>query len=134
MDPQKARINEIRFLELCTRIISHRGRNSDLSKFFSAINMLIDFDLNTIVRLSTVIFSKIYQPTTNEFIRILTELGMNRTQISRIVGISVKTIYNRFDTVPEILYPRTTPEEQEAVDKFFQQYDVLFETNYTNLA
>ena len=134
MDPQKARINEIKFLELCTRVLSFNGLHSDLGKFFSALNMLIDFDVTTIVHLATTIFAKPYQPTQNEMIRILTELGMNRTQISNIVGLSVKTIYNRFDTVPEILYPRTTPEEQEAVEKFFQQYDILFGENYMNLA
>ena len=134
MDPQKARINEIRFLELCTRVLSYRGLHSDLGKFFGTLRMLFEFDTNIIVPLATTIFAKPYQPTTNELVKILSELGMNRTQISRIAGISVKTIYNRTDNIPEVLYPRTNPEEQKAIDDFFQQYDVLFETNYMNLA
>ena len=77
MDPKKARICELEFLELCTRLVGYRNKPTDIAVFLNTISPLIDFNPRIIAELSRDIFNIKYTPTKQELAYLLNEKGHN---------------------------------------------------------
>lgn len=134
MDPIKARLNEINFLEFCTRIEAIRHRPIDIKLFIGYLANLIDFDIETISAISEKIFTPIFYVHKNEIYTLLENKYIKMTDLDGIYNKSLRTLYryiNKSDKAP--LYPRLNPEEQEALDKFMSEYEKVFTKDYKNI-
>ena len=71
MDSKKARICELEFLELCTRIFAYRNNPTDIIKFLTFSKQFIDFDPRIISGLAKEIFDLKYVPSKEEKVQLL---------------------------------------------------------------
>lgn len=132
MDPKKARICELEFLELCTRLISYRNNPTDISTFLKSMDVLIDFNPRIMAELSRDIFNIKYKPYKEEIVQILHEKGYTLREIGKVYNKSISTLS---DWVQKelVLFPRCTSEQQTEVVKFMDQYNKLFTSNLINI-
>lgn len=134
MDPTKARINEIDFLEFCTRILSIRNKMIDIKLFIANLSNFIDFDIDIISSIVDKIFSPNLQVNISELNALLNIDYINTKELKELYKRSRRTIYRYKEKGKNIvLYPRLEPEEQEALDVFMTQYNKFFTKNYENI-
>lgn len=132
MQQEKARICELEFLELCTRVFSYKNNPTDIQKFLGAVRTFIDFDTRIISDLAKEIFHLKYRPHEKEIAKVMAERGYSLSEIGKAFGKSKATMYKWVqDNSP--LFPRCTEEQQQEVIKFMEQYNRLFTTNLINL-
>ena len=132
MDPKKARICELEFLELCTRLVGYRNKPTDIAVFLNTISPLIDFNPRIIAELSRDIFNIKYTPTKQELAYLLNEKGHNLRDIGKLFNKSSATIclWLQEDLV---MFPRCTNEQQSEVIRFMDQYNKLFTSDLRNI-
>lgn len=132
MQQEKARICELEFLELCTRVFSYKNNPTDIQKFLGAIRTFIDFDTRIISDLAKEIFHLKYKPHKKEIAKVMAERGYSLSEIGKAFGTTKVTIHKWIqEDLP--LFPRCTEEQQKEVIKFMEQYNRLFTTNLINL-
>lgn len=132
MDSKKARISELEFLELCTRIFSYRNNPRDITTFLTAVQPFIDFNPRIISGLSKEIFDLKYVPSKEELVQLLYEKGFNLKQIGHLYNRSIASI-SLWVKKETVLFPRSTYEQQTEVIKFMEQYNKIFTPDMRNL-
>lgn len=134
MDPTKARINEIEFLEFCSRILSIRNRMLDIKLFLANLSNYIEFDIEQVSKLVDTIFSPNLQVRPEEIYAMINKGYISLEQSKDLYNKSKRTMYRYKEKGKEIvLYPRLNPEEQLVLDKFMTQYNIFFTKNYQNI-
>lgn len=132
MDSKKARICELEFLELCTRIFAYKNNPTDIVKFFTFLRQFIDFDPRIISDLAREIFDLKYVPSKEEKVQLLHEKGYSLIEIGNLFKKSKASVclWLKKET---ILFPRSTQEQQREVIKFMEQYNKLFSADMRNI-
>ena len=134
MDPTKARINEIEFLEFCSRILSIRNRMLDIKLFLANLSNYIEFDIEQVSKLVDTIFSPNLQVRPEEIYAMINQGYISLDQLKDLYNKSKRTMYRYKEKGKEVaLYPRLNPEEQLVLDKFMTQYNIFFTKNYQNI-
>lgn len=132
MKSKKARISELEFLELCTRIFSYRNNPKDITTFLTAVQPFIDFNPRIISDLTREIFDVKYAPNKEEIALILYEKGHSLKDISLAYGKSITSV-SLWVKKETVLFPRSTQEQQTEVIKFMEQYNRIFTPDIRNL-
>ena len=132
MKAKKARISELEFLELCTRIFSYRNNPKDITTFLTAVQPFIDFNPRIISDLTREIFDSKYVPNKEEIALVLYEKGYSLKDISLAYGKSIASI-SLWVKKDVVLFPRSTQEQQTEVIKFMEQYNKIFTPDIRNL-
>lgn len=132
MDSKKARICELEFLELCTRITSYRNNPTDIMVFLKVIEPFINFNPRIMTDLARDIFNLKYKPNKQELTYLLNEKGFNLRDIGRLFNKSSSSIclWLKEDIV---LFPRCTNEQQTELISFMEQYNKIFAPDMRNL-
>lgn len=134
MDPIKARINEINFLEFCSRVSAIKNRLIDVKLFIGDLSKYIDFDIEKISQIADMIFTPNFKISPQELLTLLENKYISVNELANIYKKSIKTIYRyKAKGKQAALYPRLEPQYQEALDKFMTQYDKFFVKNYQNI-
>lgn len=132
MDPIKARMNELEFLEICYRVYNYKKDINTLKTFFIALSYLIEFNSTIIIELSKEIFEIKFKPTKEELIVLMLDKGYNKKQLITMFHIARETMNKRLsEELP--IFPRTTKDQQHALDMFLKEYKKLFEIDYLSL-
>jgi len=132
MDPKKARICELEFLELCTRLIGYRSNPTDITTFLKTVENLIEFNPRIIIELSRDIFNMKYKPTKQELVHVLHEKGYTLREIGKVYNKSVSTLSDWLQK-EIVLFPRCTNEQQNEVIRFMDQYNKLFTSDLISI-
>lgn len=132
MDSKKARICELEFLELCTRIVSYRNNPTDIMIFLKVVQPFINFNPRIMTDLAREIFELKYKPNKQELTYLLNEKGFNLKDIGRLFNKSSASIclWLKEDIV---LFPRCTKEQQTELINFMEQYNRIFAPDMRNL-
>jgi hypothetical protein len=132
MDPIKARINEINFLEFCARIESIRHKMLDIKRFIADLNNYFDFDVEIISGIVEQVFTPRFKINKDEVYILMEEGYLTIEDLSNIFDKSNRTIYRyKAKGTKNTLYPRLTPKEQEALDVFMKQYELYLIRDYS---
>ena len=118
------RINEIKFLEICTRIYKFRNDFSDITLYLKQLQPFLDCDLYSITQLSKEIFERKYQPTIQEIAIALHQQGMTKELIAQHLKKNRTTII-RWLNKPQVLYPRSSPSIRQALNQFILDWERL---------
>ena len=118
------RINEIKFLEICTRIYKFRNDFSDITLYFKQLQPFLDCDLYSIIQLSKEIFERKYQPTIQEITIVLYQQGMTKELIAQHLKKSRPTIIKWLND-PQVLYPRSSPSVRQSLNQFILDWERL---------
>lgn len=134
MDPLKARINEIKFLELCTRIESVNHRMIDIKRFLGCIHNFFEFDLELLTAASEQIFMPRCAVVKEEISALLATGEFKTKELAETVNMSDKTLYRYKNKLQDnVLYPRLDEQFQEELEKFIEQYDRYFTRDFRNI-
>ena len=118
------RINEIKFLEICTRIYKFRNDFSDITLYFKQLQPFLDCDLYSIIQLSKEIFERKYQPTIQEITIVLYQQGMTKELIAQHLKKSRPTIIKWLND-PQVLYPISSPSVRQSLNQFILDWERL---------
>lgn len=132
MNPEKTRIHELEFLELCTRIYSIHNNPNDIALFLNAIAPFISFNSRIIYELSREIFDIKYAPNKEEKIMLLKEKGYNNSDIAHLFNKTRANI-GQWQRKDMVLFPRCTQEQQKELTNFMEQYNHCFAPDMRNL-
>lgn len=125
MDPEEIRINELEFLELCTRLSAYNSSPSFFESFFVAIKRFIDYDAAIIIGLAKEIFGPKYRPNKQELLKIMQLYNIPKKELARMFGKGEATIY-RWCEEEIMMYPRCTEIQQKELHKFMTEYKKIF--------
>lgn len=118
------RINEIKFLEICTRIYKFRNDFSDITLYLKQLQPFLNCDLYSIITLSKEIFERKYQPTIQEIAIVLYQQGMTKELIAQHLKKSRPTIIKWLND-PQVLYPRSSPNIRQSLNQFILDWERL---------
>ena len=118
------RINEIKFLEICTRVYKFRNDFSDITLYLKQLQPFLDCDLYSIITLSKEIFERKYQPTIKEKAIVLHQQGMTKELIAQHLKKSRPTIIKWLNE-PQVLYPRSSPSIRQALNQFIIKWETF---------
>ena len=134
MDPTKARLNEINFLELCARIESVNHRPIEIKKLLNALHDLFEFDLLKLNEITDKIFTPRLQVHKFELTYLFVNGYISSKEAQIAFSKSPRTLQRlKNNPCSTVLYPKLDPEEQEALDIFMQNYDKYFTKSYLNI-
>ena len=118
------RINEIKFLEICTRVYKFRNDFSDITLYLKQLQPFLDCDLYSIITLSKEIFERKYQPTIQEIAMVLYQQGMTKELIAQYLKKNRTTIIRWLDK-PQVLYPRSSPSIRQSLNQFITKWETF---------
>lgn len=134
MDPEKARINEINFLEFCTRIYSIRKKLIDIKIVLADLTKLLDFDVEKVSEIVDEIFAPHFQLRPNEVNTLIEHKYVTAKELIDMFNKCSRTIYRyKAKGKDATLYPRLDEEHQIALNKFMEQHDKFLVRNYQNM-
>lgn len=134
MDPTKARINEINFLEFCTRIMAIRNKMIDIKMILAHLTNYLEFDIEGLSKIVDIIFTPNMQVNISELYVLLDKGYITVKELEASYKKSKRTIYRyKVKGNQTVLYPRLNAENQLILDKFMTQYDKFFTRNYQNI-
>lgn len=133
LDPEIARINEIEFLSLCTKILAYRNNPKDIATLLKSMTYLIDFNFSVIWDLSKEIFDMKYKVHKIEIIKILKKQDLTNASIARYLGNSRAVIGNWVKNNDIVLYPRGSKEQELELNKFMEGYRKITQIDIIDL-
>ena len=134
MDPTKARINEIDFIELCSRLESIRHKPTDIKIFLAGLNNILDFDITGLYLIVDKIFTPQFAVQSQEILVLLETNRLTRQDLAQIYNKSLRTIDRyKIKSKNNVLYPRLTEEEQICLNQFMELYNKFLIKDYKNL-
>jgi len=134
MNPTKARINEIDFIELCSRLESIRHKPTDIKIFLAGLNNILDFDITGLYLIVDKIFTPQFAVQSQEILVLLETNKLTRQDLAQIYNKSLRTIDRyKIKSKNNVLYPRLTEEEQICLNQFMELYNKFLIKDYKNL-
>lgn len=134
MNPTKARINEIDFIELCSRLESIRHKPTDIKIFLAGLNNILDFDITGLYLIVDKIFTPQFAVQSQEILVLLETNKLTRQDLAQIYNKSLRTIDRyKVKSKNNVLYPRLTEEEQICLNQFMELYNKFLIKDYKNL-
>ena len=134
MNPVEARLNEINFLELCTRIEAINHKPIQIKQLIAALSSLFEFNVLKMNEIVDKIFTPRFSLNINELATLVNNGYITMTELQNLFKKSKRTI-QRYKAKGKnaTLYPRLDEEEQLVLHEFMTQYNRYFTKDYANI-